>query len=122
MVSLRAPCETAVKYILPSVRSIVANHLYKRHGFSQLEIARLMGVSQSTVSRYVNNERGLYAQAVEKIPGLEQKLEEITRYITNGVAREQENREQEKPLICILCEYIRQKSPDFFKQAKFYTS
>lgn len=117
MVSLRAPCETAVKYILPSVRSIVANHLYKRHGFSQLEIARLMGVSQSTVSRYVNNERGLYAQAIEKIPDLEQKLEEITRYITNGVARK-----QEKPLICILCKYIRQKSPDFFKQAKFYTS
>jgi len=103
MSTMRAPCEYAVKYILPSIRSVLANHLYKEYGLSQLEIARLLGVSQSTVSRYVNRERGLYASAILEIPGLREKLDETVKAVLKNGCREE--------AICSLCKYVREIAP-----------
>ena len=74
---LRSPCESLVKYVLPALRSMLVYHMYVEKEMSQLQIARLTGMSQSTVSRYLNNERGLYKSIIAKLPGVEEVLDEI---------------------------------------------
>lgn len=103
--AMRAPCEAVVRYMLPSIRSVLANHLYREYGLSQLKIARILGVSQSTISRYVNRERGLYASALLKIPGLKDMLDKTAKELIEG-------KSPEKP-ICSLCRYIRETAPEW---------
>lgn len=50
-------CELIVKYILPSVRASLVRKLAE-NGMSQSEIADILGLSQSAVSRYIRMERG----------------------------------------------------------------
>jgi len=107
MHALRAPCEDAVRYVLPSIRSVLANYLYREKGLSQLEIAKILGVSQSTVSRYVNRERGLYAAILLEIPGLKSLLEKTAKALLENKATSR--------LMCELCDYIRSKAPEWPK-------
>jgi len=100
---MRAPCEVMSKYVLPSVRSLIVNYLYEKVGLSQLEIARKLNISQSTVSRYVNNERGLYKEIISSIPG----FTEIMEKIKNEVMKEEGSSEN---LLCITCEYLRKNN------------
>ena len=52
------PCEVAVKCALPSVRAMVANELMTNHSLKQAEAAKLLGISQPTVSLYQQKLRG----------------------------------------------------------------
>jgi predicted transcriptional regulator len=53
-----APCEVAVKCLLPSVRAMLAKELMVRHNLRQAEAAQLLGVSQPAVSLYYRKRRG----------------------------------------------------------------
>jgi predicted transcriptional regulator len=52
------PCEVAVKSLLPAVRSVLAKQLTARHGLKQVEVAKLLGVSQPAISLYSKKMRG----------------------------------------------------------------
>ncbi len=103
MRKMRAPCEIMSKYVLPSVRSIIVNYLYEEVGLSQLEIARKLKISQSTVSRYVNNERGLYKEIISSIPGFSDIMEVIKKEIMKKEG-------QRENILCITCEFLREKN------------
>jgi hypothetical protein len=51
------PCEVAVRSVIPAIRALVAKEL-EDQGFSQDQIAEILGVSQSAVSKYSRNVRG----------------------------------------------------------------
>ncbi len=53
----RAPCETAIWHILPTIRSEVSKELVK-FGLSQKEISERLGITQPAVSQYVTSKRG----------------------------------------------------------------
>lgn len=52
------PCEIAVKYVWPAFRNLVAKRLVNEYKLSQVEVARLLGVTQATVSYYLSGKRG----------------------------------------------------------------
>jgi len=53
-----APCEIAVKCVLPSVRAMIAEKLVNKHNLNQAETAKLLGVSQPAISLYCRKIRG----------------------------------------------------------------
>ena len=53
-----APCEVAVKCLMPSVRAMIAKELMNRHKLKQSEAAKLLGVSQPAISLYYRKIRG----------------------------------------------------------------
>ncbi len=53
-----SPCEVAVKIVLPVVRAMVANTLVNERNLNQADAAKLLGVSQPSVSLYQQKLRG----------------------------------------------------------------
>jgi hypothetical protein len=53
-----APCELAVRVVIPSLRALVAKELTQTYSLKQQEIASALGVTQSAVSQYVRSVRG----------------------------------------------------------------
>ena len=52
------PCEVAVKCVIPVLRAMIAKNLMTKHRLKQLDVANLLGVSQSAVSLYGRKIRG----------------------------------------------------------------
>jgi predicted transcriptional regulator len=77
MISL---CEKVAFEILPALRAEVAKILKEKYNLSQNEIAEILGISQASVSYYLNGLRGkkkIYTEKIEKL------CEEIVRKIIN---------------------------------------
>lgn len=94
-----APCEVAVKCVLPAVRAMVAKELMRRYRLRQLDVANRLGVSQSAVSLYGRKIRG---RAIDL-----EKEEEIIN-LTNGMAASlASGKMQYRDFIIQLCEACR---------------
>ena len=52
------PCEVAVKSVIPAVRALIAKQLMEEQGLNQDQVAELLGISQSAVSKYSRKVRG----------------------------------------------------------------
>ena len=63
---METPQEIEVWYILPAIRKELALAM-KLNGIKQVEIAKLLGVTKSAVTQYVNNKRANYVSFNSKI-------------------------------------------------------
>lgn len=54
---MKLPCEIAVWYLLPVLKSELAKELVSS-GLSQREVAEKLGVTQAAVSQYISGKRG----------------------------------------------------------------
>ena len=54
---MRAPCEIAYWYILPSLRRELVKAMHEK-GIRRKEIARMLGVSEASISYYLKSKRG----------------------------------------------------------------
>jgi len=61
-----ASCEQALRLTLPAVRIAVAERLSLR-GMKQEEIARLLGVAQPAVSKYLNHKYSSKVARIERL-------------------------------------------------------
>ncbi|MBC7090613.1 MAG: hypothetical protein H5T50_01680 [Nitrososphaeria archaeon] len=52
-------CEITAKYIIPLFRSKVVKILIDEYGLTQNEVAKLLSISQATVSLYLGKKRGI---------------------------------------------------------------
>ena len=52
------PCEVAVKSLIPAIRSAIARELTESHKLKQKEVAELLGITQTAVSKYTRFYRG----------------------------------------------------------------
>ena len=52
------PCEVAAKSVVPAVRALIAKELMDEQGLKQDEVAEILGISQSAVSKYSRKVRG----------------------------------------------------------------
>jgi predicted transcriptional regulator len=57
IVKMKLPCEIAIWYILPVVRSELSKEL-GRLGMAQRRIALFLGISEAAVSQYIKGKRG----------------------------------------------------------------
>lgn len=51
------PSEIESQWMIPAVRSIIAQQLIKRYKFSQTDAAKLLGVTQATINNYMSGSR-----------------------------------------------------------------
>lgn len=55
---VRPRCEISTRYILPTVRGLIARILVEEYGFSQSHAAEILGITQAAVSYYISSKRG----------------------------------------------------------------
>jgi predicted transcriptional regulator len=63
-------CENVIKLAIPAIRAAIAEQLISNYGFTQFEIARHLGITQSAVSKYVNNR---YSSNINSLKGAIEK-------------------------------------------------
>jgi len=98
------PCEVGVKTVLPAVKAIMARQIMEKHGFNEQETAKLLGLSQSAVSRYLSKERG----NLITIESSNDILALIDQMVTNLI-KEPNNKVEMFKLFCQTCQSIREK-------------
>ncbi|EHR77402.1 transcriptional regulator [Thermococcus litoralis DSM 5473] len=71
--------EAVAKYVYPSLRRRLVEILREK-GLSQIQIAGLLYITQSAVSRYLRMNRGALIE-VEKFPDIDEKLKRLAEII-----------------------------------------
>jgi len=55
---MKLPCEVAVKSVVPAIRALLAIELVETHSMKQREVADLLGITQTAISKYTHHVRG----------------------------------------------------------------
>ncbi len=97
------PCEVAVKSVIPAIRSAIARELTQSYGLKQTEVAELLGVTQTAVSKYTSHCRGAIFEVTE-VEGVQPVLKETVFSLANGEMNKYELTEK----LCTVCGIIRQ--------------
>jgi len=98
------PCEVAVKSVVPSIRAFVATELTQSYNMKQNDIAELLGITQTAVSKYTRQIRG----AVLKIDETEE-IRSMMQKIASQLADGQISRQDLIVKFCEVCTIVRQK-------------
>jgi len=77
------PCEVVVKFVLPSVRAALAKKLISDYGLKQIEVAKLLGVSQPAISLYSRRLRG-GALNIEDYPDIMERIDWLAKSFASG--------------------------------------
>jgi len=96
------PEELASKSVIPAIRALVVKRLVEEYGMTQQEAAKLLGVTQPAVSKYLHEKRG----AAIKLGGIREidvATGEIAALISSHKAREIEVMSR----IEAACDYVR---------------
>ena len=101
---MSTPCEVAVKSVIPALRAYVAKVLTQSYGLKQTDIARLLGITQTAVSKYTTHARGAVLQ-VENVDQVQVIVKEICVSLVNGDMTRNELIKH----FCTACRTIRQK-------------
>ena len=98
------PCEVAVRSLVPAIRSAIARELTQTYGLKQKDVARLLGVTQTAVSKYTRHVRGTVLR-IEEVEEVQPTLKEIVVSLANGRMSKYELVAK----FCVACEIIRRK-------------
>lgn len=90
------PCEVAVRSVIPAVKALLAKELMEEQGLKQDQVAEILGISQSAVSKYSRKVRG-HAIKVDEI-------EEIRPFISGMVTVLLEGTRQDTGLLDLFCQ------------------
>ena len=106
---MKMPCELIVWYMLPAIRSAIAESMVKDYKLKQTEVAQKLGVTDAAVSQYLSSKRG---KIVLKDPKVKKFIKESTKRIING---KQENIFIET---CKICDLLKNTKllPDLYKE------
>jgi len=102
---LKLPCEVAVRSVIPAVKALIAKELMEEQGLKQEQVAEILGISQSAVSKYSRKVRG-HAIKVDDI-------EEVQPFINGMVTlllHRTPQRAEMLGLFCQACVAIRKTS------------
>ncbi|NJE07742.1 winged helix-turn-helix transcriptional regulator [Thermococcus sp. M39] len=72
--------EVAAKYVYPSLRRRLVEILYKEYKLTQTQVAELLHITQSAVSRYLRMNRGALIE-VSKFPDIDEDLRKLAEEI-----------------------------------------
>lgn len=93
------PCEIAVKSVVPAVKALMAKELVEKHGLKQDDVAEVLGISQSAVSKYGRKVRG----SVIRIDD----IEEIGPLISNMISSLLNGTHQRMEFLTFFCQTCR---------------
>lgn len=98
------PCEVAVKSLLPPTRAALANALIAKHGFKQVDAAKLLEVSQPAISLYNRKVRGK-AISLEN----DKEIKEMIERLADSIAEKRLSRKEFALKFCEICKIARSK-------------
>jgi predicted transcriptional regulator len=96
------PCEVAVKSVVPAVKALMAQQLVEEHGLNQEQVAEILGISQSAVSKYSRKVRG-HVIEVDKVQEARPLITSMVVMLVNG----EHQRAEFLQLFCETCGTIR---------------
>jgi predicted transcriptional regulator len=99
------PCEVAVKSAIPAIKALMAKELVEQHGLKQDQVAEILGISQSAVSKYSRKIRG-YVIRVDNIEEIHPLVNSMIILLMNGKYR----RTEFMQLFCQTCLAVRRTS------------
>jgi predicted transcriptional regulator len=76
------PEELASKSVIPALRALIVKRLVEDHGMTQQEAAKLLGVTQPAVSKYLHDKRGAAIRLIG-IRQIDQATSEIAEMVTS---------------------------------------
>jgi predicted transcriptional regulator len=101
---LLLPCEVGVKTVLPAIKALMARNIVEKHGMNEQQVAKILGLSQSAISRYKTKDRGNII-TLENEPEVQKLIEQMTTFLIYEPHKKKEILE----LFCATCETIRKK-------------
>jgi len=93
---MKLPCEVVAKYVLPATRALTAKKLIEKYGYTQVEAASKLGVTQSAMSRYMASKRGNKIEVLREI-------HELTDEIAEGIVANKLSEDEILRKICHFC-------------------
>ena len=96
------PEELASKSVIPAIRALVVKRLVEEHGMTQQEAAKLLGVTQPAVSKYLHEKRG----AAIKLGGI-RAIDEATGEIAELISSRKAPQVEVMSKIEAACDYVR---------------
>ena len=99
------PCEVGVKTVLPAIRALMARTIMENHGMKEQQVAEILGLSQSAISRYTTKERGNII-TIENVPEVQTLIDKMV----NLLLYEKSHKTTEVlETFCQICKIIREK-------------
>jgi predicted transcriptional regulator len=99
---LIVPCEVAVRSVAPAVKALIATELVEKHGLKQDEVAEILGISQSAVSRYACRTRG-HVIRISELKDVKPLIHKMTSLLLDSGSHGQEL----MTLFCRTCATVR---------------
>jgi predicted transcriptional regulator len=96
------PCEIAVKSVVPSIRAFIAIELTQSYQMKQNDVANILGITQTAVSKYTRQVRG----TVIKI-GDSEEIRSMILQITDQIADKKISRQDLALKFCEICQVVR---------------
>ena len=96
------PEELASKSVIPAIRALIVKRLVEEHGMTQQEAAKLLGVTQPAVSKYLHQKRG----AAIHLSGIKE-IEQATTEIATMVSSHKVKPTEVMSRIEAACDYVR---------------
>jgi predicted transcriptional regulator len=90
------PCEVAVKSVVPSIRAYIAKELTQTYDMRQVDVAALLGITQTAISKYTNQIRGATLEIGQ--------TEEITSMLNDIASKLVKNQITQQQLIAEFCQ------------------
>ncbi|MDQ1279880.1 MAG: uncharacterized protein QG670_1142 [Thermoproteota archaeon] len=110
------PCEAFARSVLPIFKGLVAKELTEKYSFTQLEAAQKLGITQASISYYINAKRGRKdrVQLEEILPAIQDVAFETAKNIAIGKMSQEELSQS----FCNICELLRKNKLMKIKASK----
>ena len=96
------PCEVAVKSVVPSIRAYIAKELTQNYDMKQVDVAALLGITQTAISKYANQIRGATLELSQT-----GEIASMLNDIASKLAKNQINQQQLIAEFCEVCKTAR---------------
>lgn len=103
---MKPPCIIVVRYVLPTLRVLIAKELIERHGLSRVRAAEKMELTPAAITQYLKNVRG--ETAVKMVESLDEAMK-IVSETANDLAKGEASVYDVLQNICKICQTMRSK-------------
>ncbi|ADM27145.1 conserved hypothetical protein [Ignisphaera aggregans DSM 17230] len=79
--------ELGYRYILPSIKKRLVEIMLREYGYTQREIANILGLSEAAVSRYISSQRG-HTINIEIYSDIDKRIRELAELIASHRIRD----------------------------------
>lgn len=90
--------------VLPHIRAELGKILLKKYGWSQMRVAKVLGVSQASVSHYVTSSRGGDEELSRLFPEISDYTLELARKLVDGKVELEVHPGSD--VLCHVCKHI----------------